>query len=529
MVKVIIGSGSGSGVIVEVDNQGAALVVTNYHVVDQGGDISVTVNDSTSYQAVFFGYDAGKDLAALEICCSNQFRATPLARTPVTAGESVFAMGYPLGINQASVTSGVVSRVQFDQAGQRWLIQTDAPINPGNSGGPLLTLDAEVAGINTFKWEQTSTGRTVEGFGFAVSADTVVGVLPALKSGSSRPPPTPTVTPVPRRAARERFGPVDGSLVDDADGFIKTFRSGVSLDYFAAVATFQNPSGGHVGQWDYGFLFYDSGGDRFHVLVVNGDGQWDYLLRDGQPDDSELIASGRASGLKTRAGDSNELRLIATGQHGLFFLNEKFISSLTLPGGSEPGDVSVVSGYYSNHVVPGRSTKFRGFRVGAPEFLGEESGELVHEDDGKIKSFRMLTDVKDFIAEATFVNPYSPEVGRWSCGISFRSAGRNKFQAVTIKSDGTWRHFVRDGATSPVHEENGGVRLNPAFGGRNHISLWAIGNTGLLSINGKFVAELNIELGAAGGDVFVGAGFYKGDEIPGYITRFEDFGVWSLD
>ena len=530
VVKVITGSGSGSGVILEVDNRGAALVVTNYHVVDQGGAISVSVNDSTSYRAVFLGYDAGKDLAALEICCSNQFRATPLARTPVTAGESVFAMGYPLGINQASVTSGVVSRVQFDQARQRWIVQTDAPINPGNSGGPLLTLDAEVAGINTSALRHTPTGRTVEGFGFAVSADTVVGALPALKSGSIGAPPTPTATAVPRRAARERFGPVDGSLVDHDDGFIKEFRSGVSLHDFVAVAAFQNPSGGPRGQWDYGFLFRYSDQDRFHVLVVQGDGQWYHYLRMGDSDNDRLMDSGRVTGLKNKAGESNEIRLVAIGQHGLFYLNGKFISSLTLPVESEPGDVSVISGYYSDHLVAGRSTRFRGFRVSAPEFIGEESGELVHEDDGKIKSFRMLTtDVKDFIAEATFVNPYTQSIGNWSHGLLFRGAGRNKFQALAIKSDGTWRHFVRDGSTSLVHEENGRARVNPGSGGRNEIHLWAIGTTGLLYINGEFVGELNIGMGSAGGDVLVGAGFFKGDEIPGYITRFEGFRVWSLD
>ena len=73
-------------------------------------------------------------------------------------------MGYPLGIDQASVTSGVVSRVAYEQQTQSWMVQTDAPINPGNSGGPLFTLDGQVVGINTSVLRESSSGIPVEGF-----------------------------------------------------------------------------------------------------------------------------------------------------------------------------------------------------------------------------------------------------------------------------------------------------------------------------------------------------------------------------
>ena len=504
-------------------------MVTNLHVVPQAGRVTVLVNDSKSLSAIFLGYDALKDLAVLRICCDASLQASPLSARRVKPGESVFAMGYPLGIDQASVTSGIVSRVAYNRQTESWIVQTDAPINPGNSGGPLFTLDGKVVGINTSVLRESSSGISVEGFGFAISAHTVTATLPALKAGTIGPPPRPTATPLPTLRPRTRFGPVDGSLDDDNDGFIEQFPSGVSLDDFVAVASFQNPSGGPERQWDYGFLFRNFHNARFHVLVVSDDGRWSHYQREGKVVNDRLLDSGRASGLKTRPGESNEIRLIAITNYGLFFLNGKLVSWLDFSEGGEAGDVSAISGYFNDHVFPGRSTRFRGFRVSAPGFIGEESGELVHEDDGKIRSFRMLTDVKDFIAGATFVNPYAQSTGSWSHGLMFRSAGRNKFQAVTIKSDGTWRHFVRDGSTSPVQEENGRARVNPGPGGRNEVHLWAIGKLGLLYINGEFIGELNIGLGSAGGDVLVGAGFYKGDEIPGYITPFEEFTVWSLD
>ena len=504
-------------------------MVTNLHVVPQAGRVTVLVNDSKSLSAIFLGYDALKDLAVLRICCDASLQASPLSARRVKPGESVFAMGYPLGIDQASVTSGIVSRVAYNRQTESWIVQTDAPINPGNSGGPLFTLDGKVVGINTSVLRESSSGISVEGFGFAISAHTVTATLPALKAGTIGPPPRPTATPLPTLRPRTRFGPVDGSLDDDNDGFIEQFPSGVSLDDFVAVASFQNPSGGPERQWDYGFLFRNFHNARFHVLVVSDDGRWSHYQREGKVVNDRLLDSGRASGLKTRPGESNEIRLIAITNYGLFFLNGKLVSWLDFSEGSEAGDVSVISGYFTGHTFPGRSTKFRGFRVSAPEFIDSESGELVHEDDGKIRRSSMFADVKDFIAEATFVNPYSLGVGSWSHGIGFRNPGQNQFQAVTIRSNGTWRHYVRAGSSSPIHEESGRAYLNLASGSRNKIALWAIGNVGLLYVNDKFIAELNIRVGANEGDVWVGTGFYKGDEIPGHSTRFEDFQVWSLD
>ena len=148
VVKVSTRSGSGSGVIVQVDSGGNALVVTNHHVVDDGGAVTVIVGDTNRYTAAVLSSDGEKDLAILKICCAR-FQAAGLAESgELPAGTTVFAMGYPLGISEASVTRGIVSRV-YDDAVRRWLVQTDTPINPGNSGGPLFTTDGRVVGINT--------------------------------------------------------------------------------------------------------------------------------------------------------------------------------------------------------------------------------------------------------------------------------------------------------------------------------------------------------------------------------------------
>ena len=198
VVRVSTTHGTGSGVIIEVDSAGRATVVTNQHVVEGATSATVLVNDSEDYRGAIQGSDALKDLAILTICCSTTFVAVPFsAREELPAGTTVFAMGYPLGFSQATITLGTVSANWSDDVGGRRLIQTDAPINPGNSSGPLFALDGAVAGIVTSRIDETTSGRSVEGLGFAIASATVRSSLPALQRGNNiYVSPTPWPTPV---------------------------------------------------------------------------------------------------------------------------------------------------------------------------------------------------------------------------------------------------------------------------------------------------------------------------------------------
>ena len=184
VVKVETSSGSGSGVIVDVDRNGNATVVTNYHVIGRNRSVTVTVYDRDRYTATVVGYNDIKDLAVLRICCDN-FPAAPLSdQAKIATGAPVFALGYALGWDQAVATRGIVSAVWVASDEGRWLVQTDAALNPGNSGGPLFNMNGEVVGINTFGIRETPSGRSVEGFGFAVGAATVREALPSLLAGA---------------------------------------------------------------------------------------------------------------------------------------------------------------------------------------------------------------------------------------------------------------------------------------------------------------------------------------------------------
>ena len=529
VVRVSTTSSTGSGVIVEVDSSGRAVVVTNHHVVEGGNRVEVLVNDTSQYTATLLGFDANKDLAVLSICCSASFRASPLSgQIQLADGATVFTMGYPLGVGRATVTRGVVSSMWFQQNAARWMVQTDAAINPGNSGGPLFTPSGEVAGINTSVLRE-SGGRAIEGFGFAVAARTVQESLPTLKAGSqfgSSARPTPT----PHSGTASRFGPVDGAIDHRADGNIDSYWTGVNVSIFSAVATFENPYARSVGGWDYGFMFHQSATEIFRMVFVVDDGRWYHYAREGSAGNERLIDSGTVPSLKTNPGASNEVRVIAAGDWGLLFVNGERIGSLDLSDGPSSGAAYAITGTFNDNAVPGYATRFRGFAIRNIQLIGERTGELRHDADGFIAQFRVGTSVTDFIAEVAFTNPYPSHTGAWDYGIGFRddASAANAFHAVTVNSNGRWQYFVREGSTTPTHEESGTAGLNYGQGVANRLHLLVAGDTALFSIQDTLVASLDISRSSSTGDVWVGTGFYAGNERPGYSTGY-DVKLWSMD
>ncbi|MBB2671219.1 UNVERIFIED_ORG: serine protease DegQ [Rhizobium esperanzae] len=167
---------AGSGVIVDASK---GYVLTNYHVVDGGTDISVTLKDGRQLAAKLVGSDKGTDLALLEVDARNLTAIEIGDSDALKVGDYVVAIGNPFGLGQ-TVTSGIVSalgRSGLNIEGYEDFIQTDASINPGNSGGALVTLDGKLVGINTAIL--SPAGANV-GIGFAVPTTMVVSVMKQL-------------------------------------------------------------------------------------------------------------------------------------------------------------------------------------------------------------------------------------------------------------------------------------------------------------------------------------------------------------
>ncbi|MFO3796381.1 MAG: S1C family serine protease [Anaerolineales bacterium] len=166
---------SGSGVIISEDG----YIVTNNHVVEKAKDLSVILADGTALAARLVSTDVFADLAVLKVEGKMPTVAVFGDSDALKPGETVIAIGSPLGEFRNTVTVGVVSALGRSlDSGKGYfiedLIQTDAAINQGNSGGPLVNLNGEVIGINTLIVRGGyGSGTVAEGLGFAIPSNTV--------------------------------------------------------------------------------------------------------------------------------------------------------------------------------------------------------------------------------------------------------------------------------------------------------------------------------------------------------------------
>ncbi|RLT24511.1 MAG: PDZ domain-containing protein [Chloroflexi bacterium] len=168
VVTVINRMGSGSGAVISPDG----YIITNHHVIEGNTSLEVIFSDGTQRPAELVGDDPLMDLALVKV--SGPIDAyLPIGDSDaLRQGETVIAIGSPLGEFKNSVTVGVISALNrnLGEGAPEGLIQTDAAINRGNSGGPLLNMRGEIIGINTLVVRGDPTA-SVEGLGFAIPSN----------------------------------------------------------------------------------------------------------------------------------------------------------------------------------------------------------------------------------------------------------------------------------------------------------------------------------------------------------------------
>ena len=154
----------GSGVVIDKDK---GYVVTNYHVINDADEITVTLKDGRQFDAKKLGGDEQSDIAVLKIDPDDLTEIALADSNKTRVGDFAVAIGNPFGLGQ-TVTSGIVSargRSGLMRNGLEDFIQTDAAINSGNSGGALINLKGELIGINT---AIIAPGGGNVGIGFAI-------------------------------------------------------------------------------------------------------------------------------------------------------------------------------------------------------------------------------------------------------------------------------------------------------------------------------------------------------------------------
>lgn len=170
VVAILTDAGEGSGVVWSEDG----LVVTNFHVIAQAGEVAVAFADGERSPAEVLEVAPRSDLAILRTERTGLPAAT-FSRDLPEIGELALAIGNPLGFEN-TVTAGIVSGLHRTIPGSAAqtlalvdLIQTDAPISPGNSGGALVDAAGEVMGINVaYIPPNPQQGRGAVSIGFAI-------------------------------------------------------------------------------------------------------------------------------------------------------------------------------------------------------------------------------------------------------------------------------------------------------------------------------------------------------------------------
>jgi len=174
-------SAAGSGFILTDDG----YIVTNYHVVEGANAIQITTYDNESYDAELIGYDESNDIAVLKVDAKNLTPVILGDSDQLNVGDSVVAIGNPLGQLAFSLTSGSVSalnrRISISNVAMN-LIQTDCAINSGNSGGALFNSYGEVIGITNAKYSSSGTSNTaaIENIGFAIPINNVRNIITSI-------------------------------------------------------------------------------------------------------------------------------------------------------------------------------------------------------------------------------------------------------------------------------------------------------------------------------------------------------------
>ena len=181
---------TGSGFVFKIDNK-YGYILTNYHVISGGNEVSVVFTNNKDEKVTIVGYDEYSDIAVLAVDKSLVLATAQLGSSNnMRIGDTTFAVGTPVdsSVYSWSVTRGILSgkdrMVQVDNYVMS-VLQTDTAINSGNSGGPLCNSNGEVIGITNMKLASSQ----IEGMGFAIPIEDAVKNAETIISGKkiSRP------------------------------------------------------------------------------------------------------------------------------------------------------------------------------------------------------------------------------------------------------------------------------------------------------------------------------------------------------
>lgn len=237
---------SGSGFIITADG----YIVTNYHVVENANDITVSLYDGTTYTAELIGYDESNDVAVLKVDAQGLTPVVLGDSDSLNVGDSVIAIGNPLGELTFSLTSGAVSalnrEITLSNNVTMDLIQTDCAINSGNSGGALFNLYGEVIGVTNAKYSSSGSGASasIDNIAFAIPINRVKRIAESIIENGYIAKPYIGVSVADVSQELQSYGLPKGAVVKSLEDGAPASEAGLEINDIITAVNGAEISGG---------------------------------------------------------------------------------------------------------------------------------------------------------------------------------------------------------------------------------------------------------------------------------------------
>jgi uncharacterized protein len=207
-------------------------------------------------------------------------------------------------------------------------------------------------------------------------------------------------------------GPFYGKLTHNEDNAFEAHLAGVNVLDFDAEVRFFNPYPTTRGGWNHGFAFRRGQEGTFYAVLIDSEGQWRHDLQHVR----DPLAQGTSNAIDTSEGGSNRLRLSVRGSIGWFYVNNQLVTTLDLSHLMRPGDVNIVTGYFTGGELPGEATGYRGFTVWGKETVSEADVLLFKEDINDFWSGFFAGENQHYTPPAVLVHEIHEGVVDTPCG-----------------------------------------------------------------------------------------------------------------
>ena len=207
---------SGSGFIISDDG----YILTNFHVIEDSDSITVSMYSGESYEAALIGYDESNDIAVLKIEAEGLAPVILGDSDNLNVGDSVIAIGNPLGELTFTLTAGAISakdrEITLSGNVTMELLQTDCAINSGNSGGALFNLYGEVIGVTNAKYSSSSASEaSIDNIGFAIPINSIMKIVTSIIENGYISKPYIGVSVLDVSAETQQYGIPAGAAVQE--------------------------------------------------------------------------------------------------------------------------------------------------------------------------------------------------------------------------------------------------------------------------------------------------------------------------